>query len=36
MMIRAALPTKTPSMEIAEMKLIACTDFFEKRYLLAM
>jgi hypothetical protein len=35
-MIRAALPTKTPSMEMPEIKLIALTDFFENRYLLAI
>jgi hypothetical protein len=34
--ISAALPTNTPNIEIPEMKLIAFTDFFEKRYLLAM
>jgi hypothetical protein len=35
-MIRAALPTKTPSMEMPEIKLIALTDFLENRYLLAI
>jgi hypothetical protein len=36
MMINAALPTKTPSIEIPEMKFIALTDFFENKYLLAI
>lgn len=34
--IKAALPTKTPNIEIPEMILMALVDFFEKRYLLAM
>jgi hypothetical protein len=34
--ISAALPTNTPSIEMPEMKFIALTDFFEKRYRLAM
>jgi hypothetical protein len=35
-MISAALPTKTPSIEMPEMKLMALTDFLEKRYRLAI
>jgi hypothetical protein len=34
--ISAALPTNTPSIEIPEMKFIALTDFFENKYLLAI
>jgi hypothetical protein len=29
---KAAVPTKTPSIEIPEIRLIALSDFFEKRY----
>ena len=32
----AALPTNTPIIDIAEIMLIACTSFREKRYLLAI
>ena len=30
-MIRAALPTNTPSIEMPEIKLMAFTDFLENR-----
>jgi hypothetical protein len=34
--IKAALPTKTPNTEIAEMMLMAFVDFLAKRYLRAI
>jgi hypothetical protein len=36
MITRAALPIKTPAIEIPEMMLMACIFFRENRYRLAM
>jgi hypothetical protein len=36
MMISAALPTKTPTIDIPEMMFMALVDFLAKRYLRAM